>query len=205
MNLFTVFFALVLAVATVAGQRFGFPHTAQFGLASLTGDFGGPSAFGGQDLSGTLNAGIRDPRQNRGPVVFPPAPADAPVESSGVIVGASGYGFVPPNTPQKFRKKAPPYRYPIASWKPNSGSAGTPQRPKKPGIGKLPPVPVAIAGFKKPTPPKWFRFYKGQVPAPAVAVTAGRKPPPLPPPGVFVSRPKAISGGGAGISYATRH
>ncbi|XP_049276603.1 uncharacterized protein LOC125760480 isoform X2 [Anopheles funestus] len=100
MNLFTIFFALVLAVATVAGQRFGFPHTAQFGLASLTGDFGGPTAFGGQDLSGTLNAGIRDPRQNRGPVVFPPAPADAPVESSGVIVGASGYGFVPPNTPQ---------------------------------------------------------------------------------------------------------
>uniref|UniRef100_A0A182SPR6 Uncharacterized protein n=1 Tax=Anopheles maculatus TaxID=74869 RepID=A0A182SPR6_9DIPT len=85
-SFFTVFFALVLAVATVAGQRFGFPHTAQFGLASLTGDFGGPTAFGGQDLSG--------------PVVFPPAPADAPVESSGVIVGASGYGFVPPNTPQ---------------------------------------------------------------------------------------------------------
>ncbi|KFB53067.1 AGAP003060-PB-like protein [Anopheles sinensis] len=65
-NGFTVFFAFVLAVATVAGQRFGFPQTSQFGLASLTGDFGGPTAFGGQDLSGTLNAGVRDPRQNRG-------------------------------------------------------------------------------------------------------------------------------------------
>ncbi|XP_052867274.1 uncharacterized protein LOC128273370 isoform X1 [Anopheles cruzii] len=101
MNLFAVFFAVILAVATVTAQRFAFPHTSsQFGLASLTGDFGGPTAFSGQDLSGTLNAGIRDPRQNRGPVVFPPAPADAPVESSGVVVGASGYGFVPPSAPQ---------------------------------------------------------------------------------------------------------
>ena len=31
-----------------------------------------------------------------GPVVFPPSPPDAIDESSGVIVGASGYGFVPP-------------------------------------------------------------------------------------------------------------
>ncbi|XP_040154490.1 proline-rich receptor-like protein kinase PERK13 [Anopheles arabiensis] len=208
MNLFTVFFALVLAVATVAGQRFGFPHTSQFGLASLTGDFGGPSAFGGQDLSGTLNAGIRDPRQNRGPVVFPPAPADAPVESSGVIVGASGYGFVPPNTPQKFRKKAPPYRYPPAPWKlpvPAAASTGTSQRPKKPGIVKLTPT-VPIGGYKKPTPPKWFRFYKGPGTAPV------RKPPPVPPPAphglgyggssVFVGRPKAVA---TSVSYATRH
>lgn len=34
-----------------------------------------------------------------GPVVFPPPPTDGPMESSGVVVGASGYGFVPPNTP----------------------------------------------------------------------------------------------------------
>lgn len=35
-----------------------------------------------------------------GPVVFPPPPTDGPMESSGVVVGASGYGFVPPNAPQ---------------------------------------------------------------------------------------------------------
>uniref|UniRef100_A0A182TJQ6 Uncharacterized protein n=1 Tax=Anopheles melas TaxID=34690 RepID=A0A182TJQ6_9DIPT len=191
---FTVFFALVLAVTAVAGQRFGFPHTSQFGLASLTGDFGGPSAFGGQDLSG--------------PVVFPPAPADAPVESSGVIVGASGYGFVPPNTPQKFRKKAPPYRYPPAPWKlpvPAAATTGTSQRPKKPGIVKLTPT-VPIGGYKKPTPLKWFRFYKGP------GTAAVRKPPPVPPPAshslgyggssVFVGRPKAVA---TSVSYATRH
>uniref|UniRef100_A0A182JEV8 Uncharacterized protein n=1 Tax=Anopheles atroparvus TaxID=41427 RepID=A0A182JEV8_ANOAO len=168
---FTVFFAFVLAVATVAGQRFGFPQTTQFGLASLTGDFGGPTAFGGQDLSG--------------PVVFPPGPADAPVESSGVIVGASGYGFVPPNTPQKFRKKAPPYRYPLASWKhpaAGAGTTGTPQRPKKPGgiVKLVPTLPAsigALGGYRKPTPAKWFLRYKGHS-SPAVL-----KPPPLPLPG----------------------
>lgn len=37
---------------------------------------------------------------NIGPVQFPAPPADGPVESSGVIVGASGYGFVPPNSQQ---------------------------------------------------------------------------------------------------------
>lgn len=34
-----------------------------------------------------------------GPVVFPEPPADGPVESSGVIIGGSGFGFVPPNGP----------------------------------------------------------------------------------------------------------
>lgn len=32
-----------------------------------------------------------------GPVVFPDPPQDGPMESSGVIVGASGFGFVPPS------------------------------------------------------------------------------------------------------------
>lgn len=31
-----------------------------------------------------------------GPVVFPDPPTDGPMETSGVIVGASGFGFVPP-------------------------------------------------------------------------------------------------------------
>ncbi|XP_076240705.1 worker-enriched antennal transcript isoform X4 [Calliopsis andreniformis] len=42
-------------------------------------------------------AGMRDPRSNRGPVLFPPGPAPNSADTSGVIVGASGYGFVPPN------------------------------------------------------------------------------------------------------------
>ncbi|XP_017792935.1 PREDICTED: uncharacterized protein LOC108574803 isoform X1 [Habropoda laboriosa] len=40
---------------------------------------------------------MRDPRSNRGPVLFPPGPPPNSADSSGVIVGASGYGFVPPN------------------------------------------------------------------------------------------------------------
>ncbi|XP_058791118.1 uncharacterized protein LOC131664215 isoform X2 [Phymastichus coffea] len=43
------------------------------------------------------SSGMRDPRSNTGPVVFPPSPTSDPNETSGVIVGASGYGFVPPN------------------------------------------------------------------------------------------------------------
>ncbi|RZB39516.1 hypothetical protein BDFB_000817 [Asbolus verrucosus] len=67
-------------VAVVRGQFFG-------GFQSLGG-------FGG-GLDSPLQA-TRDPRQNPGPVVFPPAPPDNG-ETSGVIVGASGYGFVPPS------------------------------------------------------------------------------------------------------------
>ncbi|CAD1476587.1 unnamed protein product, partial [Heterotrigona itama] len=47
---------------------------------------------------------MRDPRSNRGnmifhsgPVLFPPGPPPNNADTSGVIVGASGYGFVPPN------------------------------------------------------------------------------------------------------------
>ncbi|XP_031825827.1 worker-enriched antennal transcript isoform X2 [Nomia melanderi] len=43
------------------------------------------------------SAGMRDPRSNRGPVLFPPGPPPNNADSSGVIVGASGFGFVPPN------------------------------------------------------------------------------------------------------------
>ncbi|XP_014475525.1 PREDICTED: uncharacterized protein LOC106744901 [Dinoponera quadriceps] len=40
---------------------------------------------------------MRDPRSNRGPVLFPPGPPPNSADTSGVIVGASGYGFVPPS------------------------------------------------------------------------------------------------------------
>ena len=33
-----------------------------------------------------------------GPVLFPPGPESDSSETSGVIVGASGFGFVPPNS-----------------------------------------------------------------------------------------------------------
>lgn len=33
-----------------------------------------------------------------GPVVFPPSPPGDPSQTSGVVVGASGYGFVPPGS-----------------------------------------------------------------------------------------------------------
>lgn len=69
----------------------------QFGFGGGFESFGGFSGFGG-GLDAPLTA-ARDPRQNPGPVVFPPAPPDNG-ETSGVIVGASGYGFVPPNGPR---------------------------------------------------------------------------------------------------------
>lgn len=61
---------------------------AQFGFS--------PYAF-----SGGLDVPLqqqRDSRQDRGPVLFPQAPPDNG-ETSGVVVGASGFGFVPPNNP----------------------------------------------------------------------------------------------------------
>ncbi|XP_029712466.2 uncharacterized protein LOC109430296 isoform X1 [Aedes albopictus] len=139
MKAFAVCFAIVLSLAFAAAQRFGSGLPA-FSLSSLTGDFGGPTAFGGQDFSsGSLTAAAtagRDPRQNRGPVVFPPPPTDGPMESSGVVVGASGYGFVPPNAPQKYRKKYPYHRH----RKPLPHRVVPPKKPR----------PLYHAGGKKP-------------------------------------------------------
>lgn len=73
---------IVGTLAVVRCQNYGF-------------GFGSPYAF-----SGGLDAPLqsqRDPRQNTGPVVFPPAPPDNG-ETSGVVVGASGFGFVPPGS-----------------------------------------------------------------------------------------------------------
>uniref|UniRef100_A0A146KMK4 Uncharacterized protein n=2 Tax=Lygus hesperus TaxID=30085 RepID=A0A146KMK4_LYGHE len=65
----TVAAFLVVAVAAACAQDF----------------FGAPQQFA---------SGPRDPRQNRGPVTFPVTSPGS--ETSGVRVGASGYGFVPP-------------------------------------------------------------------------------------------------------------
>ncbi|CAH1404090.1 unnamed protein product [Nezara viridula] len=68
--------ALCLAVVVVA-------VSAQFDF------FGGyPGGFGA--------AGPRDPRDNRGPVTFPVTSGGS--ETSGVRIGASGYGFIPPGS-----------------------------------------------------------------------------------------------------------
>ncbi|KAG5870583.1 hypothetical protein JTB14_002291 [Gonioctena quinquepunctata] len=81
-----VVLAFIAYLATVVRAQYGF------------GGFGHFSGFGG-GLDAPLQA-TRDPRQNPGPVVFPPAPPDSG-ETSGVVVGASGYGFVPPQSPSR--------------------------------------------------------------------------------------------------------
>ncbi|XP_012251827.2 uncharacterized protein LOC105683649 [Athalia rosae] len=71
---------------------------AVFFLAVVAGafaqDYSDLFAGFGPYLSG--RASLRDPRSNRGPVVFPAGPEPNTGETSGVIVGASGYGFVAP-------------------------------------------------------------------------------------------------------------
>ncbi|XP_018057715.1 PREDICTED: uncharacterized protein LOC108693334 isoform X2 [Atta colombica] len=54
--------------------------------------------FAGFGPYGIQASVMRDPRSNRGPVLFPPGPAPNNADTSGVVVGASGYGFVPPST-----------------------------------------------------------------------------------------------------------
>ncbi|XP_055377396.1 uncharacterized protein LOC129609491 [Condylostylus longicornis] len=101
MKYLQIAFALFLSISLVTGQYFGshysnFGGHNSFGLHSLVPDYNSASSYSGSNYQ----APIRDSRQDRGPVVFPPPPGDAPEESSGVIIGASGYGFVPPNSPQ---------------------------------------------------------------------------------------------------------
>jgi len=48
----------------------------------------------GSFLSNVEQSSNRDPRENRGPVLFPATQPGS--ETSGVVVGASGFGFVPP-------------------------------------------------------------------------------------------------------------
>ncbi|XP_076252325.1 uncharacterized protein LOC143191291 isoform X2 [Rhynchophorus ferrugineus] len=80
---FTFVTLCIACLVALARAQFG------FGFNALRAGFG---------LDSPLTS-ARDPRQNPGPVVFPPAPPDNG-ETSGVVVGASGYGFVPPNSPR---------------------------------------------------------------------------------------------------------
>jgi hypothetical protein len=86
----TLFVCLLFTMNLVAGQHFlfgQFPNRFQSQFNSLN--------YAPQQVPSSSS--FRDPRQDRGPVVFPPSPPDAIDESSGVVVGASGYGFVPPS------------------------------------------------------------------------------------------------------------
>ncbi|CAB3223247.1 unnamed protein product [Arctia plantaginis] len=94
--------ALVLCacVALTSAQfgHFGI-HFSDFGASFGAPSFPGYSGFSG--YSGLSAAAGRDPRANTGPVLFPPSPSGDPGQSSGVVVGASGYGFVPPGSQGK--------------------------------------------------------------------------------------------------------
>ncbi|CAH0558773.1 unnamed protein product [Brassicogethes aeneus] len=89
-------FAVILFVASFVVIAKGQYQFGSFDLSDYPG-FGG-----GLDASYTAT---RDPRQNTGPVVFPAAPPDNG-ETSGVVVGASGFGFVPPNSPRSGRQRS---------------------------------------------------------------------------------------------------
>ncbi|XP_049868500.1 uncharacterized protein LOC126368515 [Pectinophora gossypiella] len=76
-------------IALAAAQYdFGFDYSDGY----LATNFGGPS------YNMLSSAAARDPRANTGPVVFPPSPPGDPSQTSGVVVGASGFGFVPPGS-----------------------------------------------------------------------------------------------------------
>ncbi|XP_055322172.1 uncharacterized protein LOC129578094 isoform X2 [Sitodiplosis mosellana] len=102
MHIVRVLFAISMSLVLVSGQFLGtYDNSYRLGFDSFNDDFRGSSLGGSNSFGGFSGlASIRDPRQNRGPVQFPQGPTDGPVESSGVIVGASGYGFVPPNSQQ---------------------------------------------------------------------------------------------------------
>ncbi|KAG6450688.1 hypothetical protein O3G_MSEX006714 [Manduca sexta] len=65
------------------------------------GDFSDFATSFGSNYNYLSSAAARDPRANTGPVLFPPSPAGDPSQTSGVVVGASGYGFVPPGSQGK--------------------------------------------------------------------------------------------------------
>ncbi|XP_023936010.1 uncharacterized protein LOC112044397 isoform X2 [Bicyclus anynana] len=54
--------------------------------------------FGPPNLGGLSAAATRDSRSDRGPVVFPPSPSADNGQTSGVVIGASGYGFQAPGS-----------------------------------------------------------------------------------------------------------
>ncbi|XP_067008258.1 uncharacterized protein [Anabrus simplex] len=101
MKVVIVICLVVLYVAMVAAQQDFYDNFFGNGLTPQ-GRSNGP------DSPGVHHSG-RFPRQinslanyeqdrSPGPVLFPQAPAGTPGETSGVVVGASGYGFVPPGT-----------------------------------------------------------------------------------------------------------
>ncbi|XP_014363781.2 uncharacterized protein LOC106715079 isoform X2 [Papilio machaon] len=87
------YITFVLLLACVAISMAQYNH---FGGGFSDGYFS--TSFGVPGYSGLSAAAGRDPRANTGPVLFPPSPPTGPLQSSGVVPGASGYGFVPPGS-----------------------------------------------------------------------------------------------------------
>ncbi|CAF4835558.1 unnamed protein product [Pieris macdunnoughi] len=65
-------------------------------LTSAQYNFGFGNGYIGSFGGGFTGLSARDPRANTGPVVFPPSPPGDPSQTSGVVPGASGFGFQPP-------------------------------------------------------------------------------------------------------------
>ncbi|XP_047513333.1 uncharacterized protein LOC125055124 [Pieris napi] len=65
-------------------------------LTSAQYNFGFGNGYLGSFGGGFTGLSARDPRANTGPVVFPPSPPGDPSQTSGVVPGASGFGFQPP-------------------------------------------------------------------------------------------------------------
>ncbi|CAH2076760.1 unnamed protein product, partial [Iphiclides podalirius] len=91
MNSYITILLIISGCFAYSAAQFG-----HFGGGFSDGYFG--TSFGVPSYSSLSAAAARDPRANRGPVLFPPSPATGPLQTSGVVAGASGYGFVPPGS-----------------------------------------------------------------------------------------------------------
>ncbi|BES88148.1 Hypothetical protein NTJ_00954 [Nesidiocoris tenuis] len=94
-----------------------------------------------QDFFGSYDSfapSPRDPRQNRGPVTFPVTSPGS--ETSGVRVGASGFGFVPPG---------------------GRGFGANPGFGPNAGFGQIAAGPNPGAGFQTQFPGGYSSFYWG--------------------------------------------
>ncbi|XP_068632786.1 uncharacterized protein [Battus philenor] len=90
MNTYITFVLIICASFALSSAQL------DLGAGFSDGYFG--TTFGVPGYNTVSGAATRDPRANTGPVLFPPSPSSGPVQTSGVVAGASGYGFVPPGS-----------------------------------------------------------------------------------------------------------
>ncbi|EEB14177.1 conserved hypothetical protein [Pediculus humanus corporis] len=91
----SIFFVFAVFISSAFAQFGSALYGATFpsGFVSPFSDFGSASPSSSSSSQGFGNS---PSPTNTGPVIFPPAPESR--DTSGVIVGASGYGFVPPGS-----------------------------------------------------------------------------------------------------------